>query len=333
MINRDLIRTKVVQLVYAYYQNGTNNVNAAEKELFVSLDKAYAMYHIMLDLICALTEEARRRLNIERASAQRRGQEMPGERFVMNRFALQLAENVQLQDFMSNQQLQWKDVPEVVASLLDKIQQSTIYQEYMVADDDSYAADRELWRRLYRALIEDNDELDQLFEEQSLYWNDDKEVVDTFVLKTIKRFDEKNGVKQELLPQYDSEEDRDYARRLFRAAILNSEEYQRHMSEASHNWDFSRLAYMDIVIMQIAMAEMMTFPSIPLSVTINEYVELAKLYSTPQSGRYVNGMLDAIARHMVGAGRLMKQLPERPVRNSQSQKPTNTKTQEPQKQQ
>ena len=128
------------------------------------------------------------------------------------------------------------------------------------------------------------------------------------MLKTIKRFEEKNSASQELLPEYDSEEDKDYARKLFRATILNGEEYQHYMSEASRNWDFSRLAYMDIVIMQIAIAEMMTFPSIPISVSINEYVELAKLYSTPRSAGYINGMLDAIARHLVETGRLMKQI-------------------------
>ncbi len=132
--------------------------------------------------------------------------------------------------------------------------------------------------------------------------------MDTFVLKTIKRFDETKGTRQELLPEYDSEEDKDYARKLFRAAILNADEYQRLMSEASRNWDFSRLAYMDIIIMQVAIAELLTFPSIPVSVTINEYVEIAKAYSTSRSGGYINGMLDGIARHLIETGRLLKRM-------------------------
>jgi transcription antitermination factor NusB len=181
----------------------------------------------------------------------------------------------------------------------------------MNATEDDYATDRELWRKLYRTLIQDNADLESLLEEQSLYWNDDKEIVDTFVLKTIKRFEEKNQSKQELLPEYDNEEDKDYARKLFRATIMNADEYQHFMSEASRNWDFSRLAYMDIVIMQIAIAEMMTFPSIPVGVTINEYVDIAKLYSTPRSGGYINGMLDAIARHLIQTGRLLKHMEER----------------------
>ena len=133
-------------------------------------------------------------------------------------------------------------------------------------------------------------------------------MVDSFVLKTIKRFDEKNQGKQELLPEYDNEEDKDFARKLFRATILNANEYQRYMSDASRNWDFSRLAYMDIIIMQIAIAEMMTFPSIPINVTINEFVDIAKIYSTPRSGGYINGMLDAIARHLVQRGKLLKNM-------------------------
>ena len=130
-------------------------------------------------------------------------------------------------------------------------------------------------------------------------------------MKTIKRFEEKNQAHQELLPEYDSEEDKEYARKLFRAAVMNADEYQHYMSEASRNWDFSRLAYMDIVIMQIAIAEMMTFPSIPINVSINEYVDISKLYSTPRSAGYINGMLDAIARHLVQTGHLLKHMEPR----------------------
>ena len=184
----------------------------------------------------------------------------------------------------------------------------------MADADSSYEADREVWRKLYRQLIQENSDLDQLLEEQSLYWNDDKEVVDTFVLKTIKRFDPSTNSKQELLPEYKDQEDKDFAQKLFRATILNADQYQRYMSETSRNWDFSRLAYMDVIIMQIALAEMMTFPNIPISVTINEYVELAKLYSTPKSGGYINGMLDSIARYLVSTGKLMKTIEDRPQR-------------------
>lgn len=308
MINRQIIRNKIVQLTYAYYQNGSKNIETAEKELFFSLSKAYDMYNHLLSLIIAVTKEAQRHLEVAQAKAAREGLQQPSQKFAYNRFALQVIENRALNDFLDTQTMIWADKPEFMKKLYDQITESPIYQEYINSQDDSYDADREIWRKIYRTLIENNDAIDAIFEELSLYWNDDKEIVDTFVLKTIKRFDQANGTKQELLPEYDSEEDRDFARRLFRATILNANDYQRLMSESSQNWDFGRLAYMDIVIMQIAIAEMLTFPSIPVSVTINEFVELSKLYSTPKSGGYINGMLDTIARHLIDTGKMLKRM-------------------------
>ena len=314
MINREIIRTKIVQLTYAYYQNGNKNIDSAEKELFFSLSKAYDLYNYLLLLIVAITKEARRRNEILTTRAEREGTEPPSQKFALNRFALQLEENKMLNEFVSTQKRTWNDSPEFVGKLYELIESSDIYKEYMVSEEDNYAADREFWRKVYRTLIQENEDLDSHLEEISLYWNDDKEIVDTFVLKTIKRFDEQNGTKQDLLPEWASDEEQDFARKLFRSAILNADEYQRYMSEASRNWDFSRLAYMDVVIMQIAIAEMLTFPNIPISVTINEYVDLAKLYSTKKSGGYINGMLDGIARHLIDTGKLTKFIEPKPAK-------------------
>ena len=323
MINREIIRTKIVQLTYAYYQNGSKNIDSAEKELFFSLSKAYDLYNYLLALIVAITKEARRCNEVLTARAQRENTEVPSQKFTLNRFALQLEENKSLNEFISTQKRTWDDDAQFVSTLYNVIKNSDIYKEYMESQEDSYDADREVWRKLYRTLIQNNPDLDAVLEEISLYWNDDKEIVDTFVLKSIKRFSEQNGNKQELLPEWDSDEEKDFARKLFRSAILNADEYQRYMSEASRNWDFSRLAYMDVVIMQIAIAEMVTFPNIPVSVTINEYVDLAKLYSTQKSGGYINGMLDAIARHLVNTGKLAKFIepkPEMPAREAKAPK-------------
>ena len=308
MINREIIRIKIVQLTYAYYQNGNKNIETAEKELFFSLSKAYDLYNYLLALIVAVTQESQRHLEVAQSRARREHTAEPSSRFADNKFAIQLAENKMLNEFMEIKKKTWNDEPDFVKRLYNQIIESSIYKEYMESADTSYADDRELWRKLYRTFIQNNEDLDTVLEEQSLYWNDDKEIVDTFVLKTIKRFDEKNKGKQELLPEYSNEEDKEFARKLFRATIMNADEYQGFMSEASRNWDFARLAYMDVVIMQIAIAEMMTFPSIPISVTINEFVDMAKLYSTPRSGGYINGMLDAIARHLIATGRLLKHM-------------------------
>ena len=306
MINRELIRIKIVQLTYAYYQNGNHNMDNAEKELLFSLSKAYDLYNCLLSLIVAVSREAHLHYDVEVARARREGKDVPSGKFANNRFAMQLEENKQLCEYMETQKQSWTDNIEFVRNLLSQMEQSLIYKDYIDSPEDSYEDDREVWRKLYKALIMENENLDSLLEERSLYWNDDKEIVDTFVLKTIKRFDPKNKAKQELLPEFKDEEDKDFAVKLFRATILNADQYQRFMSETSRNWDFSRLAYMDVVIMQIAIAEMMNFPNIPVSVTINEYVDLAKLYSTPKSGSYINGMLDAIAHYLADTGKMMK---------------------------
>lgn len=320
MINRELIRIKIVQLTYAYYQNGNKNMDSAEKELLFSLSKAYHLYNYLLTLIVAVTKEARRHVEVGTTRAKREGTAPPSDKFAYNKFAMQLEENRMLQEFVENQKQTWDDDIEFVRKLYGQIEQSDIYRDYMESTDDSYEADREVWRHLYKALVVENDDLSSLLEEKSLYWNDDKEVVDTFVLKTIKRFDPKNKKNQELLPEYKDEEDKDFARRLFRATIMNADQYQRYMSDASRNWDFSRLAYMDVVIMQIAIAEMLTFPAIPISVTINEFVDLAKIYSTPKSGSYINGMLDSIARYLIKEGTLLKPMGENPRKVKMEQK-------------
>ena len=283
----------------------------AEKELLFSLSKAYDLYIFLLALIVAVTKEARHRVEVITARVNREGGELPSEKFAYNKFAILLEENRQLNDFLEQQKQTWDNDIEFVRKLLDQIEQTQIYKDFMASDDDSYDAHRELWRRLYKVLVMENAALDALLEEKSLYWNDDKETVDTFVVKTIKRFDPKNAKNQELLPEYKDDEDKEFAQKLFRATILNADQYQHYMSDASRNWDFSRLAYMDVVIMQIAIAEMLTFPGIPVSVTINEYVELAKLYSTPKSSGYINGMLDTIARYLNSTGKMMKPVPER----------------------
>ena len=149
--------------------------------------------------------------------------------------------------FIEGQKYRWEDDMEAVRKLCDQIEESTIYKEYMESDDDSYDADRELWRKIYRTLIQSNEDLDAILEEKSCIGIDDKEIVDTFVIKTIKRSIPQTKLIKNLLPEFKDEEDRDFAVKLFRATILNADSYQRYMSETSRNWDFSRLAYMDVV--------------------------------------------------------------------------------------
>ena len=307
MINRVLIRLKIVQIVYAYYQNGGKNLDTAEKELFFSLSKAYDLYNYLLLLMVEVTKQANKRLNAAKNKLVPTKEELfPNTKFVENRFIAQLEVNKQLLEFSNNQKKTWENEADFVKTLCDKILESDIYKEYMASETSSYEEDRELWRKLYKNIIFNNIELDQVLEDQSLYWNDDKEIVDTFVLKTIKRFDEKNGAKQELLPEFKDEEDQDFARRLFRRTILNADYYRHLISENTKNWDLDRVAFMDVVIMQLALAEILSFPNIPVSVSLNEYVEIAKLYSTPKSGGFINGTLDGIVNSLKKENKLTK---------------------------
>lgn len=320
MVNRDLIRSKVVQLTYSYYMKGEseeeNNMVAVEAELGNSLAQAYSLYNYMLALIGAVTEEAGKYTDIETARAKREGRELPSQKFANNRFAMQLEENDQLANYLQDHNLSWNENHDIVNKVYLQIVQTEFYQEYINSEEDNYECDRELWRKAYKTIIADNTDIDDALEEMDLYWNGDREIVDSFVLKTIKKFEPANKAKQELLPEFDDTEDRDFARRLLRATIINAKEYQQYIAEASRNWDFNRLAFMDVVLMQIAIAEMMTFPSIPAQVTINEFVNLAKGYSTPQSGGYVNAMLDNIARTLISSHKLKKQMPERSSHDS-----------------
>jgi len=308
MINRVLIRLKVVQIVYAYYQNGGKSVEAAEKELFYSLSKAYELYNYLLLLMIEVTRFADRRIDNRRHKLRPTYEDLnPNTRFVDNAFMAQLMQNAQLEEFAANQKRSWDDESDFVKRLFERIEQSEVYKEYMAKETLTYEDDRELWRKLYRTFIAQNDEIDEILEEQSLYWNDDKAIVDTFVLKTIKRFEPENGAEQELMPEYKDDEDKEFARKLLRTAITGAEAYRKLMESNARNWDMERFAFMDILIMQVALAELFSFPSIPTTVTLNEYVEVAKMYSTPKSGSFVNGMLDTIVNQLKRENKLNKE--------------------------
>ena len=308
MINRVLIRLKVIQVIYAYYQNGGKNLEAAEKELFYSLSKAYDLYKYLLTLMIEVTQFADRRIDNRRNKLRPTYEDLnPNTRFIDNAFMAQLMQNTQLEEFRANQKRTWDDEGDFVKHLFEQIEQTKTYQEYMAKETLTYEDDRELWRKLYRSTIAQNETIDEILEEQSLYWNDDKAIVDTFVLKTIKRFEPENGAEQELMPEYKDDEDKEFARKLLRTAITGAEAYRKLMENNVKNWDMERFAFMDILIMQVALAEIFAFPSIPTTVTLNEYVEIAKMYSTPKSGGFINGMLDSIVNQLKSENKLNKQ--------------------------
>jgi len=307
MINRELIRLKLVQITYSYYQNGSMNPAAAEMELLLSLSRAYDLYNSMLLLMVELNRMALRMLEMRQSRAKRLGDENSlSTKFVDNRFMLQLESNKQLQEYRDRQRFDWADQEEYVRSLYSKIEESEFYKAYMTSGKDSYDEDREVWRLIYRHLICNNEELDGVLEEMDLYWNDDKVIVDTFVLKTINRFTPDSSDDQPLMPEYKDDSDQEFAIRLLQKAIANKDYYYDLIASTTRKWDIKRVALMDRIILQLALAEIISFPGIPVNVSINEYVEIAKMYSTTKSGKYINATLDNIAKRLIEENKLIK---------------------------
>ena len=228
-------------------------------------------------------------------------------KFANNRFIIQLESNRQLRDYCSEHELSWADHETFVRNLYNKIEESDFYKNYMESETSSYEEDREVWRVIYRQLICNNDELSELLEDKNVYWNDDKAIVDTFVLKTINRFKENSTSTHPLMPEYKSDADLDFAKKLLYRAIMGQEHFNELISSTTRKWDFKRIALMDRIILQLGLAEITTFPNIPLSVSINEYVDIAKMYSTPKSDKYINATLDAIAKKLMEEGKLVKE--------------------------
>lgn len=307
MVNRELIRQKILQIVYSYYQHGVDNVDEAERRLLESLSKSYDMYNLLLLLLVEINRMAVRYYQMRQSRVQRLGlYEEVSSRFIDNRFILQLESNRQLMEFREEQNRFWADQEEFVRSLYLQIEETEFYKEYMNAKSTTYDEDRALWRQIYRQMICNNDDLDAIFEEQNIYWNDDKAIVDTFVLKSINRFTPESTATMPLLPEYKNDSDREFAVRLLRRTLSNAEYLHSLIAGNTRRWDVNRVALMDRVILQIALAEITSFPGIPVSVSINEYVELAKTYSTPKSSKYVNATLDNITHQLIEQKKLVK---------------------------
>ena len=309
MINRELIRIKAVQLVYANLVNGGKDLDKVIKEMDESLAQAYYLYHHMLNLICEVTDYADHQYEItcQQMLERNRHAKLPSDRFVRNRFASQLEDNCKLEAFtLKHKELQWTDHEDVVHEIYNKIVTSPEYEAYMASDDDSYEADREFWRVAYKKFILDCDMVDEALEEWNIYWNCDRYVIDTFVLKTIRRFEEANGDRQPLLEQYNNDDDHRFGTDLLMRALQDREANEQLITSHIRNWDFDRLAKMDVAVMLTALAEITRFPEISINVSLNEYINIAKLYCAIKSVKFINGTLDSIVRELRAQGKLLK---------------------------
>lgn len=299
MINRNLIRIRVVQIVYSWYQNKNNDLRKAEKELMFGMQKSYDLYYYMLTLMLELTKIYEARVESRKNKFLPTDDDLnPNTNLIDNKFINQLSDNRQLQLYINERPLSWVDHESFVKTLLDKILESEAYKSYSLISSPSYEQDREFWRKTFKDFIYLNEELDDILEDESIYWNDDVEIVQSFVLKTIKRFSEFNESNQPLLPMFKDEEDKRYALKLLDETIINEKKFRELIEKHTEKWDFERIAIMDLIIMQIALAEISTFDSIPTNVSMNEYIEIGKSYSTPKSSIFINGILDAIVHEL-----------------------------------
>jgi len=307
MINRVLLRIKIIQILYAYYKGEGKTPLMVEKELFYSVKKTYDLYFHLLNLAVVITDYASSRIETRKNKLRPTPEDLhPNTRFIDNSFIAQLRLNLQLKEYLKREKLSWVNDSDIVKALYDQIITADFYQEYMEAQEADYSSDKDLWRKIFKKVILSSEEFDNNIEDQSIFWTDDVELVISFVIKTIKKFEYENGVSQPLLPMFKDDEDADFARRLLNVSIKNSAEYKELIDKHSRNWELERIAFMDTLIMEVAITELLEFPTIPVNVTLNEYIEIAKTYSTEKSGLFINGVLDNIVTQFKQENKLVK---------------------------
>ena len=293
MISRRIIRTKVLQVLYAYYSSEEKSINNTEKELFFCLHKSYDLYHYLMLLVIEIADYAENRIEIRKNKHQPTPEDLnPNTKFVRNHIIQQLRSNKYLNTYIDQKKLTWINYPELVKEMYLFMIESDEYREYMDDPTRSFSNDRKFIEKLFNKVILVAEDLYMVLEEQSIYWNDDVEFVISMINKTLKKFNEYTGSDKSLMPMFKDEEDRDFAKNLLRRSIVNHNELRDLIKEHSKNWDMDRIAFMDILIMQLALSEFLYFPSIPTKVTLNEYIELSKFYSTEKSRNFINGILD-----------------------------------------
>ncbi len=307
MINRVLIRIRVVQVLYSYYQDQSGNVTKAESELQHSFQKSYDLYMYFLLLMIELTKAYALRTEAAKSKLLPTEADLnPNVKLLQNRFIKQLENNEQLLSYIKDRPLSWEDQESFVKSVLTEILESETYRSYIKNEQSDYNSDRDFWKKVFRKIIIAREDLVTLLENESIFWNDDVDIIQSFIIKTIKEFKEENGSQQELLPMFKDDEDRLFAFKLLRESLFNGKEYREMAAGYAQNWESERIAMMDSLIMQIAVAELINFPSIPVNVTLNEYIDMAKFYSTEKSASFINGILDAIVSKLRSEKKIIK---------------------------
>lgn len=296
MLNRRFIRIKVMQALYGFFQSDNQDLAKAERELFKGIDKIYDLYIYQLSFILELKHVAS--ILMEDAKNKRLPTKEdldPNLKFIENKFIAQLDENIHLKREMNNRRINWSNEFEFVKKVFNIIKASDEFGKYMNVSDNSYKTDRDFIAEVFKEYIADYELINHIYEEKNLHWGDDIYIVNPMVVKTIESFKENSAPDFKLIPLYkDEEEDEQFIKDLFRQTILKSDETEKLIGDKTQNWEVERIAMMDVLLMKMAITEILHFSNIPVKVTLNEFIEISKMYSTPKSKIFINGILDKL---------------------------------------
>lgn len=307
MLNRRQLRIKVLQALYAYYQSEEKDLAKVEKQLFFSLDKIYEMYLYLLLLIVEMQRLAIDKIETGKNKRLPSKEELnPNTKFVTNTHLRVLSNSKILAKKAEELGVSWQDNPDVVKKLFKMLIETDEYKEYMASPERGFEHDKEYLLKLFKKYLINDEGIQDYFEEKSIFWNDDLDLMAGMVLKTIKLMEENQNDVELLELWKDPEDEIPFAETLLRQTLVLGEENAKDIDECTKNWELERIAVIDIILMKMALAEARAFKSIPLKVTLNEYIELSKYYSTPKSNGFINGVLDQLFAKQRDAGIIVK---------------------------
>ncbi len=308
MITRRLLRIKILQTVFSYKFSEDKTIDIAEKELLHSIKRFYDLYHQLLYLVVKIRDIGEEKIQIAKEKKAPTHEDLnPNKKFVDNQVIRQIEDNQSLRSYMSSNKIGWTNQRDILRQLYNELINSQLYKDYMQDEDSNYESDKKFVLSVYKKIISESDPLYDQLEDQSIYWNDEVDLVISFIIKTIKSFRKKEGEDAGLMKLYKNSDDLEFAKSLLKKSILHFNDYDDLIEMHSKNWDLERIAFMDILIMKLAITEILEFPSIPTKVTLDEYIEIAKFYSTEKSNVFINGILDKIINQLREENKIQKQ--------------------------
>ncbi len=309
MLTRRHIRVKVMQCIYALTQSHDEALEKQEKFLKVSIENMYSLYLLTLSLFVEIHALASSRLELSsKKYLSTPSDDFPNqEKFINNLLLKQLASNGLLKDALAKRKLKnWYLNDEYIKIVLKDIENSEVYEQYMMTPGQDYESDRAFLITLFKSIIAPNDKIQDYFEDDQLTWVDDIPIVNTFLLKRLKKVKENHQASYFLPALLKDDEDMVFAKQLLTKTLLNDAQWEAEIEGKTPNWDNDRIADIDSILLKMAICELLNFSSIPERVTINEYLEIAKEYSTPKSSIFINGILDKLVKEYKSEGKLKK---------------------------